>query len=308
MRQMLFARLAALRRPMAAAARCKSTTIDPKPPVFGKQVGGESDSHTQHLHDIQAGRYQYIADFMKSMDKGPVKLGFGKEKAPSAKEIEQMEAQEKALKMMQRSMVIGTLLAAGGTYLIWYLSKRALGVNDVTGFNEAMKNKLPKVSGEMEDSAIGRRMKAQSAEARDAVSENAELTDWRRSLRGKFNSEEGAKLARANSILLAEKRQKERIERAASGGELNSSRKLKKDEALTAAVADPPSPSAESVVATVEADAAAAAASPEVAPALERSNSRVVEAKEAQKLKRRSSVSWSGGQTGSSTSWAARGP
>ena len=52
------------------------------------------------------------------------------------------------------------------------------------------------------------RMKAQSAEARDAVSENAELTDWRRSLRGKFNSEEGAKLARANSILLAEKRQK----------------------------------------------------------------------------------------------------
>jgi len=249
---------------------------------------------------------------MKSMDKGKVKLGFGKEKAPSAKELEALEAQEKALKMMQRSMVIGSLLAFGGVYALWFLSKKALGVNDVSGFNEAMKSRLPKVSGELEDSAIGRRMKAQSAEARDAVSEDAHLTDWRRSLRGKFNSEEGAKLARANSILMAEKRQKERIERAASGGEINTSRKVKKvdtisAEAITTATAEP-TPSAESVVASVEADAAAAAASPEAPPALERSNSRVLDAKEASKLKRRSSVSWAGGQTGSSTSWAGRGP
>jgi flagellar capping protein FliD len=50
-------------------------------------------------------------------------------------------------------------------------------------------------------------------EARDKISEDPELTAWRRSLRGKFNTKEGAELARANSLLMAEKRAEERLRR-----------------------------------------------------------------------------------------------
>jgi hypothetical protein len=41
------------------------------------------------------------------------------------------------------------------------------------------------VSGDMEDSAVGRRLKQQSAASRDAISEDPELTAWRRSMRDK---------------------------------------------------------------------------------------------------------------------------
>ena len=41
------------------------------------------------------------------------------------------------------------------------------------------------VSGDMEDSAVGRRMKQQAAVSRDAISEDPELTAWRRSMRDK---------------------------------------------------------------------------------------------------------------------------
>jgi hypothetical protein len=46
-----------------------------------------------------------------------------KQKA-DARETLQFEAQEKALQMMKRSMMIGTLVAAGSVYLGWVLGKR----------------------------------------------------------------------------------------------------------------------------------------------------------------------------------------
>ena len=198
------------------AARLCSSKPKPPPgpanPQFGKQVAAEA-SAAQGMHEIGKGRWEYIGGFMQSMNRGPVKLEFGEGKPLSAKQIEQDEKAAAALKMIQRSMLTGTLLAAGGTALGWVLTKWYMGVKNVNEFSEAMKQKMPKVSGEMEDSMIGRKLKEQSETSRDTISEDPTLTDWRRSLRSKFNTEEGARIARANSIVLAEQRQKERFER-----------------------------------------------------------------------------------------------
>ena len=70
--------------------------------------------------------------------------------------------------------------------------------------------RMPKVSGKLEDGAVGRRIKEAAEVSRDGISENQELTDWRRSLRSKFNTPEGAAVARQNSIMLAERREAER--------------------------------------------------------------------------------------------------
>lgn len=55
---------------------------------FGRNVAKE-DSAAQNLSDIGRGRYDYIYDFMSSMQKGPVKLDFG-DRAPTKKELEQV--------------------------------------------------------------------------------------------------------------------------------------------------------------------------------------------------------------------------
>ena len=68
-----------------------SPTDEDKPKTFGKVVAGDEGAPAQVLHSATAGRYEYIADFMKSMDRGPVKLSFG-ERAPTAKEMEQVRA------------------------------------------------------------------------------------------------------------------------------------------------------------------------------------------------------------------------
>jgi len=227
---MMFRSIATL-RPVARIARVPACTrlLGAKPPTdgststakFGRSVAAES-SAAQALNDATRGRYEYIGDFVASMNKGPVKLEFG-ERAPSEKERQQFEQQEAALNGMKRSMKIGTLLAAGFCIGGWYFTKWRMGVKDVHEFSEAMHKKMPKVSGDMEDSMLGKRLKEQSAHSRDVISEDPELTAWRRSLRDKFNTPEGAALARQNSILMAERRKVERARREESG-EINSSR------------------------------------------------------------------------------------
>ena len=47
---------------------------------FGKRVAGDEWAAGQLTHDISRGRYEYISDFVSSLDKGPVKLDFGGDK------------------------------------------------------------------------------------------------------------------------------------------------------------------------------------------------------------------------------------
>ena len=173
----------------------------------------------QTMHDAGKGRYAFVGDFVASMNKGPVKLDFGKDAKPiSDKQKEIDELNERNLKLIQRSLVIGSALAGIGMFVGWKLTKAWYGVRDVREFGEVMSDRMPKVSGKLEDSALGRRLQETSEKSRDAISESPELTDWRRSLRGKFNTEEGAMIARANSLVLAKKREKEKSARNSREG------------------------------------------------------------------------------------------
>ena len=199
-------------RPLCTAATSKGAGLKAgDKPSFGRAVAGE-DSAAQHMSDINKGRWEYLSDFTRSMDKGPVKLQFG-EGEKNAEQKAQDEAAGDALTMIQRSIWMGSLMAVVGCAAGWVIAKRWLGVSDMAGFAEAMGSKMPKVSGSMEDSMVGRKLKEKAVESRDAISEDPELTAWRRSLRDKFNTPEGAALARENSVFMAEARQKERIVR-----------------------------------------------------------------------------------------------
>ena len=149
------------------------------------------------MHDIGKGRWAFVGDFVASMNKGPVKVDFGKDAKPLTEKQKAIDdLNERNLKLIQRSLVIGSGLALGACVIGWQVTKWVYGVKNVNEFADVMRSRMPKVSGSLEDSALGRKLKESSEKSRDAISENAELTDWRRSLRGKFNSEEGAALAR----------------------------------------------------------------------------------------------------------------
>ena len=205
-------RLSAL-RPLCTTAKAKGAGLkgDDKP-MFGKSVAGDSDSAAQHMHDINKGRWEYLSDFTRSMDKGPVKLKFG-EAEMTAEQKAQDEAAAKALTMIQRSLWAGALMAVVGCAAAWQITKLWLGVANVAEFKVAMGSKMPKVSGDMQDSLVGRKLKEKAEVSRDAISEDPELTAWRRGLRDKFNTPEGAALARQNSVLMAQAREKERLVR-----------------------------------------------------------------------------------------------
>ena len=193
-------------------------------PQFGKKVGATDEAPAQLMHEVGAGRYEYIADFMKSLNKGPVKLDFGKEAKPLTEKQKKMdEVNERNLQMIKRSLILGSALAGVACFLGWQVTKWYYGVKDITEFSAVMKERMPKVSGKIEDSAVGRRLKEKAAEdLRDGISESEELTAWRRSLRGKFNSPEGAAVARQNSIMLAERREAERALRKSKKPETSS--------------------------------------------------------------------------------------
>jgi len=182
---------------------------------YGQQVAASETSAKQQLYMMGAGRYQYINDFWKSLEKGPVRLRDGAAHL-SAKDIEQNEAQERAVKLMQRAMLLGTLLVFGSGAIGWWITKKVLGVANIAEFGEKMKEKFPKVTGEAKETVLGRHLQELSEHSRDSISESEKLAEWRRSLRSSFNTEEGAKLARENSILLAELRKEERIARKSS--------------------------------------------------------------------------------------------
>ena len=262
------------------------STGKPAPPKFGRDIAGE-DSAAQGLHAMGAGRYEYIADFWRSLNRGPVKLEFG-DKAPSLEELERAAVQERAMRHIQRSLMVGTFAAFAGCGLGWWITKKALGVKDIGEFGEAMGERLPKVSGSVEDSAVGRSLQATSETSRDSISESELLTTWRRSMRGKFNTEEGAEIARKNSMILAENRAAERAERAARKAS------AEKASAPKVAAVAPPADSPAVASPTTGATPAPAASLDEKPAAQSQIEMRVLDESEAKRLIRRPSTSWAG--------------
>ena len=202
----------------SAARTFASSSSKPPPgavpkdtPKFGKQIAEDGEAPAQLMHDISKGKFNYLGDFVKSMDKGPVKLDFGKEAKPvSEKQKKLDEMNERNLKMIQRSLVLGSLLAGVSCALGWQFTKWYYGVKNIAEFTEVMNERMPKVSGKLEDSAVGRQLQALSEESRDAIAESERITEWRRGIRAKFNTPEGAAVARQNSMVMAERREAEK--------------------------------------------------------------------------------------------------
>lgn len=199
-------------KPKGNASETLAQTAKEEAPQFGKKKGGSDDAPAQLMHEVGAGRYEYIGDFMKSMNKGPVKLDFSKDAKPLTEKQKRMDqVNENNLQMIKKSLIFGSALAGVACFLGWQVTKWYYGVKNVTEFSAVMKERMPKVSGKLEDSAVGRKLKEKAeTDLRDGISESEELAAWRRSLRGKFNSPEGAAVARQNSLMLAERREAER--------------------------------------------------------------------------------------------------
>ena len=100
------------------------------------------------MHDIGRGRFNYMGDFIASMNKGPVKVDFGKDAKPiSEKQKAIDELNERNLKMIQRSLTLGSGLAVIACFVGWQFTKWWYGVRDIHGFAEKMSERMPKVSG-----------------------------------------------------------------------------------------------------------------------------------------------------------------
>ena len=94
-------------------------------PEFGTNVASEG-SGAQMMHDATKGKYTYISDFASSMNTGKVKLSF--KDAPKTAED---EAQERALSMIQRSVLVGSLAVLASGVIGWQITKRYMGVSSV---------------------------------------------------------------------------------------------------------------------------------------------------------------------------------
>ena len=133
-------------------------------PQFGTNVASE-ESAAQLMHDAQRGKFQYVSDFASSLNTGPVKLSF--KDAPKTQEDEaQVPAlcgawcmvhgawcmahgawcmvhgvgctsdqpnhpvQERALSMIQRSVLMGSLAVLASGVIGWQITKWYMGVKN----------------------------------------------------------------------------------------------------------------------------------------------------------------------------------
>ena len=130
-------------------------------PQFGTNVASE-ESAAQLMHDAQRGKFKYVSDFASSLNTGPVKLSF--KDAPKTQEDEaQVPAlhrvvhgawcmvhgarcvvhgvgctshqpnrplQERALSMIQRSVLMGSLAVLASGVIGWQITKWYMGVKN----------------------------------------------------------------------------------------------------------------------------------------------------------------------------------
>ena len=115
-------RLVCTPRALATGVSKKEDTSKFTDAEFGQKVAAD-DSAAQLMHDASKGKYAYINDFAASLNKGPVKLSF-----KDAPKTAQDEAQEKALSMIQRSMLVGSLACVMSFVIGWQIVKRWMGV------------------------------------------------------------------------------------------------------------------------------------------------------------------------------------
>jgi hypothetical protein len=179
-------RLVCTPRALATGVSKKEDTSKFTDAEFGQKVAAD-DSAAQLMHDASKGKYAYINDFAASLNKGPVKLSF-----KDAPKTAQDEAQEKALSMIQRSMLVGSLACVMSFVIGWQIVKRWMGVANARvcpagptnperrpphstvcaarawmcshsrtaaqEFSERMNEKMPKVAADVDSSMLGRRM------------------------------------------------------------------------------------------------------------------------------------------------------
>ena len=210
-----------------------------EPPKFGKSVADDA-APAQMMHDVTKGKFAYIGDFVQSLDKGPVKLDFGKKEVVKSEKQQKIdELNERNLQMIKRSLIMGSVLAGMACAIGWQVTKWVYGVKSIAEFGEVMQQRMPKVSGSLEDSAVGRTLKEASESSKESISESETITDWRRFVRAKFNSPEGAKIAREYSMVMADKREAEKALRKSRKpvGSVTAAKRQTEDTAQDKAVA-----------------------------------------------------------------------
>jgi hypothetical protein len=91
---------------------------------YGIEHAKSETSPAAQLHAMGAGRYAYLQDFYKSLQRGRVKLDFS-EKPLTARELAEEEAREKAVQIMGRSIALGGVLVLACFGVAWQMIKCA---------------------------------------------------------------------------------------------------------------------------------------------------------------------------------------
>lgn len=89
---------------------------------YGLEHAKSETSAAAQLHAMGAGRYAYLQDFYKSLQRGRVKLDFS-EKPLTARELAEEEAREKAVTIMGRSIALGGVLVLACFGVAWQMIK-----------------------------------------------------------------------------------------------------------------------------------------------------------------------------------------
>lgn len=72
---------------------------------YGKKVAADDHAASQGMHAMGAGRYVYISDFWKSLNRGKVRLDIG-DKPPTEEELEQQRVQARTC--LTKRMMMGS--------------------------------------------------------------------------------------------------------------------------------------------------------------------------------------------------------
>lgn len=182
-----------------ALSRHMSTT-------FGKRVASDN-SPAQGLSDIGRGRFEYVGDFLTSIMAKPTKLEIGVQRCTlSEKELAQEAAHAAAMTGIQRALLLGSLASFAGCALGWWAAKKLTGTTDIREFSDHMRHRIPQVMANTTNTSVIDSLRAWSERSHELTSQSTLLATWRRTMRAKFNTPEGAELARRNSVEMLARR------------------------------------------------------------------------------------------------------
>jgi len=124
---------------------------------------------TGSYNTITRGRYEYLNEFLTSMEVQP------EERRPMSKReiqasLKQFNASKGNVAYIAGSFVVGTSLCVGAAAIGWYVTKTTMGVSDTKGYAEKMRQDLPATTDEIQKGAVGvtiQRMKSGLQESLD---------------------------------------------------------------------------------------------------------------------------------------------